>query len=458
ATPPPGDARGEELRSSGGRAALDPASAEPLEEQARRLLGVQRERAERRLNAMRAAVLLLLGSAALVYAPSLTSALNRVNVLVLVPMMCWTLAQHLLFPRGRRLPGWLAVVNPLADITAVTAILGGYGLAQSPALALKTPVFLAYFAILAARPIASSTRKAAFVAGLAVLEYGALVACFVGAGQLVLISNPVAASTASAVSPLDEGAKLLLLAVAGAIATYATAWHERIATTYYRESWSREQLEVRLARAQLESLKLQLHPHFLFNTLNTITALITADPNAAERMVTGLSELLRLTLRNAGEQEVPLAHELELLEHYVDIQQIRFQDRLTVSFAVDPEARRALVPNFILQPLVENAIRHGIAPRATAGRVDITARSHSGVLQLEVTDDGVGLRVDGRTGDGRRARGGGIGLANTQARLQHLYGVEHQFQARAGASGGFAVRIDIPIRYPANEGGEERFG
>jgi sensor histidine kinase YesM len=414
---------------------------------ARHLLDVQRERAERLLNGVRAGVLGLLAVAALVYAPSLTPSLNRVNVLVLTPTLTWTIAQYLIFYRRERLPSWLSIANPLVDISAVSAIILGYALAQSAALALKTPIFLSYFVILAARPIASSTARAALVSALAVIQYALLVQFFVMSGRITTTS-PLAAPGGAGVSLLDESAKLLLLALAGAVATYATAWHERLAISYFRQARDREQLEARLARAQLQTLKLQLQPHFLFNTLNTITALIGVDPRVAERMVSGLSELLRLSLRNAGEQEVPLSRELELLEHYVEIQQIRFRDRLTVTLEVAPDTMQALVPNFILQPLVENAIRHGIGPRAAPGHVDVRAYRENGSLHLRVTDDGVGARS-------RRSEpaGEGIGLGNTKARLEHLYGTDHAFSAQGGTEGGFVVDIVIPFRPRAETAG-----
>src|SRR5262249_53940499 len=254
--------------------------------------------------------------------------------------------------------------------------------------------------------------------------------------------NPVAASEAARVSPLDEGAKLLLLAVAGAIATYATNWQERLATSFSRATEEREQLEARLARAQLQSLRLQLHPHFLFNTLNTINALISTDRRAAERVISGLSELLRMSLSSASEQEVTLSKELELLAHYIEIQQIRFHDRLTVDFRIDPESRYALVPNLMLQPLVENAIRHGIAPRAAPGNVIVAATRRGSRLELSVVGDGVGEkpRADHRDG---------VGLGNTRARLVSLYGNDHRFEAGGSPGGGFAVRVEIPFRTDA---------
>ena len=406
---------------------------------ARVVLDRQRDRAERMLNRARLIVLVLLGMAALVYAPSLTPALNRVNVVVLVPIMAWTVLQGQLFHRYTQLPEWLGVANPIADIAAVTAIIGGYAFAQSATLALKTPMFLMYFVILAALPIAASTRKAAAVACMALLSYGTLVWFFVTSGRLPTVLDPVTASQAARVSPLDEGAKLLLLAVAGTIATYATNWQERLATSFSRATEEREQLEARLARAQLQSLRLQLHPHFLFNTLNTINALVGTDRHAAERVISGLSELLRMSLSSASEQEVSLARELELLAHYIEIQQIRFQDRLTVSFRIDPDTRHALVPNLVLQPLVENAIRHGIAPRAAPGHVVVTAVRRGDRLEMSVVDDGVGENPRAEHRDG-------VGLGNTRARLLSLYGSDHRFEAAGEHGGGFAVRMEIPYR------------
>jgi signal transduction histidine kinase len=421
------------------------AERDPAMDPARQLLALQRELAERQLNTVRAVVLLLLTAAAMIYAPNLTPGLNRANVLVLVPSLVWTIAQFVLFYRRTRLPEWLAIANPLVDVAGVTAIMAAYALEQSATLALKSPIFLAYFAILAARPIASSTSKAAAVAVLAVLAYAALLAFLVASGLVIVVANPVSAMASGAISPLDEGAKLLLLAVAGGIATYATAWHERLATSYYRETGTRARLEARLARAQLQSLKLQMHPHFLFNTLNSITTLITEDPPGAERMVTGLSELLRLSLRNAGEQEVPLERELEVLRHYLTIQQIRFQDRLTVDLDVDPETLPAMVPNLMLQPLVENAIRHGIGPRATGGRIEVRVTRVGDAIRLRVHDDGVGTATEAMP-----VREG-TGIGNTRARLGYLYGAQHRFEIGEAPDAGFTVMAEIPFRLAGSD-------
>ena len=412
-------------------------------EMARPAIEVQRERAERLLNGVRAAVLASLALAALVYAPHIPISVQRANWAVLLPTLAWSLAQFWLDAhrhlRDKPLPGWVAFVNPLVDITAVTAILAGYSFAHPGALALKSPIFLAYFVILAARPIASSTRKAAAAAMLVVVEYTTLVAVLLLGGRVPMTDSPIIASGSAAVSFLDEGAKILLLIVAGAIATYATSWHERLAETYYRESQEREDLRVALAQAQLRSLRLQLNPHFLFNTMNGIVALISSDSRSAERMLTGLSDFLRLSLHNAGEQEVPIEREIQLLERYVMIQQLRFQDRLKISIAIDPAANRALVPNLLLQPLAENSIRHGLSPRACGGKLEIRAHREGDTVKLAVIDDGVGCELSAPNELPK-----GIGLSNIREQLERLYGDLHTFAVTTAPNAGFAVRISIP--------------
>ena len=401
-----------------------------------------RDRAERQLNAVRAVVLALLAIAAIAYAPSLTPALRVVNISILVPTLAWTLAQYLRWYDRPRLPAWLTLANPVVDITAVTASMAGYGLTQSATLALRSPMFLAYFVILAARPVTSSTRRAAAAAALTVAEYVVLVGFLVVQRGVSFAASPLSAAAGTGIAPLDEGAKLLLLAVAGAVATYATAWHERLAVEYSRAARERERLEIRLAQAQLESLKNQLQPHFLFNALNAITALIPTDARAAQRTVHGLSELLRLSLNSSAENEVRLDRELELLGHYLAIQRLRFQERLTVHLDIDPAVRRAFIPNLLLQPLVENAIRHGIGPRAAGGSITIQVGRREDALRLRVADDGVGARLSPEQRLGRE----GVGLGNTRARLQHLYGDRHHLTLTTAPGAGFAVDIDVPYR------------
>jgi two-component system LytT family sensor kinase len=200
------------------------------------------------------------------------------------------------------------------------------------------------------------------------------------------------------------------------------------------------QLETHLVEAQLQSLQRQLQPHFLFNTLNTISALMHRDVDAADRMIERLSDLLRLSLENVGVQEVSLKDELDFLSKYLEIEQTRFRDRLTVVFDVQPDTLDALVPNLILQPLVENSIKHGIGPRPTPGQIEITSRRIGGMLELIVRDDGVGLSAARLTDFNR-----GVGLANTRSRLQHLYGTSHRFEFRQPPGGGLMVLVAIPL-------------
>jgi len=412
-------------------------------------LRLRRDRAERILNAVRAAVLCLLTAAALAYAPSLSPALNRTNVLVLTPTLLWTVTQYLLWYRRPSLPDWLSMANAVIDVTAVTMIIGGYAVAESGVLALRSPVFLMYFVVLAARPVASSVRRAGFVAILAVAEYSTVVLWLFATHRILAMMNPMAAIFNSRVSPLDEAANLLLLAIGGILATYATSWVEHLVIEAGKKSPERQRVATRLVQAELDTLKLQLNPHFLFNALNSAMALIGSDHLAAERMVSELSDFLRLVLSGSMEHEVPLERELELLERYLQIQQVRFQDKLNVQFDVSDEARKALVPSLLLQPLVENAIRHGIGPRATPGHVWVSAHRLGENLAMEVLDDGVGPSAR-RSRD--RPRGTGLGLANTATRLNYLYGERHEFETGPREGGGFAVRLVLPYRLRALAG------
>jgi sensor histidine kinase YesM len=200
-------------------------------------------------------------------------------------------------------------------------------------------------------------------------------------------------------------------------------------------------LETQLAQAQLQALKMQLQPHFLFNTLNSIAALLHRNKDAADTMIARLGDFLRITLENSGTQEVSLKEELDFLKCYLQIEQIRFQDRLSVSLDIEAAALPACLPNLILQPIVENAIRHGIAPRSAPGHIDIQARRLNGTLQVQVTDDGPGIVK--KNGSLFKE---GLGLANTQARLQQLYGGDYKLDLENVPRGGLAVTIEIPFK------------
>ena len=206
------------------------------------------------------------------------------------------------------------------------------------------------------------------------------------------------------------------------------------------------QLETRLAEAQLQALQRQLHPHFLFNTLHTISALMHRDTEAADAMLARLSDLLRLTLDRIGVQDVSLKEELEFLEKYLEIERTRFGDRLVVDLQIDPETLDVRVPNLVLQPLVENAIRHGIAHRIGGGRLQIVARRTGDRLWMMVRDNGPGLtkaKLD--------AFNHGVGLSNTRSRLQHLYPLAHRFEFHEPSDGGLAVTIEIPATPDTDE-------
>jgi two-component system, LytTR family, sensor kinase len=217
------------------------------------------------------------------------------------------------------------------------------------------------------------------------------------------------------------------------------------ALLFYRESRARElraaQLETRLVAAQLTTLQQQLHPHFLFNTLHAISSLMHKDVNAADRVLIQLSELLRITLEHSGRQDITLDAELGALSKYLAIEQTRFADRLVVRFEIQPETLDCLVPSLLLQPLVENAIKYGVARKSGPGHVDIRARREGDKLVLEVRDDGAGLTEDALT-----ALQKGIGVSTTRARLQHLFGADYRFEFHRLAQG-LAVVVALPWRH-----------
>ena len=214
--------------------------------------------------------------------------------------------------------------------------------------------------------------------------------------------------------------------------------------TRFREGELRASpLQAQLAQAELQALKMQLHPHFLFNTLHSISALQLKDIEAANRMIARLGDFLRLTLDNSGAQEVTLQKELEFLKCYLEIESIRFQDRLSVNMDIEPQTLDARVPNLILQPIVENAIKHGISPRAAPGRISIRVRRANGLLEIEVEDNGRGLQSNGRAG---RKNKEGLGLSNTRARLDQLYGSSYRLDLANVSEGGLRVTLEIPLK------------
>jgi signal transduction histidine kinase len=261
------------------------------------------------------------------------------------------------------------------------------------------------------------------------------VVCYAGllAGKSYFVNTPFPDAL---LLMMQKNVHLELLTYFGVLAVgHALAWQRR----YQERALAAAQLETRLAQAQLEALKMQLHPHFLFNTLHAIAVLVRKqDTQGSIRMLTGLSDLLRLALDSVGQQTVPLQLELDFVQRYLEIERIRFQDRLQVEREVDAATLNDEVPNLVLQPIVENAIRHGLSPRAEAGRLTISARHVDHRLRLEVRDDGVGLAPGFRPG---------FGLGNVRARLEQLYGDSFHFAVEPDPAGGTRVVLELPRRH-----------
>lgn len=216
------------------------------------------------------------------------------------------------------------------------------------------------------------------------------------------------------------------------------------ATNYYKqfreEELRRSRLESQLSKAQLDALKMQLQPHFLFNALNSISALQMENVEAAQEMTAQLGDFLRMTLENVGTQEVTLRREIEFLECYLDIEKVRFGQRLTTNIEIAPEVLNCRVPNLILQPLVENAIRHGIAPNAALGQINICAARENGWLKIAVADNGKGIENEKLD----KVLTSGLGLSNTKARLEQLYGADFRFELQNAMEGGLLVTLRLP--------------
>jgi two-component system, LytTR family, sensor kinase len=284
-------------------------------------------------------------------------------------------------------------------------------------------------------------------AGVSALVALAVAGCVAGALQLSGCETARKMTYLEAFRMLVLGPYLLpYLWVYWSIVGLAHAW--RYHQKYRERELQAAELRGQLAQSQLQVLKMQLHPHFLFNTLHTISALMHKDVELADEMMAQFADLLRVTLDEAHAQEVSLRQELEFVTTYLKIEQARLGPRLEVRLDIDPQAREALVPNLLLQPLVENAIRHGIAPRIEGGRLMIRARRTGAGVEVQVEDNGRGLPADFPPG-GR----GGLGLANTRARLEGLYGPAHRFDLSRRAEGGTVATLRIPFRAEGNGAG-----
>jgi two-component system, LytTR family, sensor kinase len=229
----------------------------------------------------------------------------------------------------------------------------------------------------------------------------------------------------------------LIIASLIVVAVHALLYYQSFRASELAQS----SLKTQLAQAQLRALKMQLHPHFLFNTLHSISSLVLEDPPKANSMIARLGDFLRLTLENSDQQLISLKAETEFLRCYLEIEQVRFGDRLTVAFELEPQTLSAQVPHLILQPVVENAIQHAIAPRAARGHINIEAKRFNSVLRLEVRDNGPGL-----TSNGVLLGGTGVGLSNVRARLHEIYESDFRFELLNGRDGGLTVIMEIPFQ------------
>ncbi len=310
--------------------------------------------------------------------------------------------------------------------------------------ALFTPILLRLgkrFPFEKTRIVTSAAVHLLAIVVAASLHFAAASVCGRLAGQEFYTSKPfqeVLAIVFVRNIHLDIFAYMAVLAL-----IHAYEYHNR----YREREIANARLETELAQAELEALKMQLHPHFLFNTLNAISILVRKrETQASVRMITGLSDLLRMALDNVGRQLVSLKQEIDFVSRYLEIEKTRFADRLTVDVNVAADALNAEVPNLLLQPIVENAIRHGIAPRASSGHIEIRAEIHDKTLLIQVSDNGLGLPKPWNVDQCK-----GVGLKNIKARLEQLYGVKHQFNVDDKEGGGVVVRIEIPFRLASME-------
>jgi LytS/YehU family sensor histidine kinase len=223
------------------------------------------------------------------------------------------------------------------------------------------------------------------------------------------------------------------------------AWARDYQSQLRQEEVRASNLGAQLAQAQLDALKMQLQPHFLFNTMNAISSMQMENPAAAQCMLVRLSEFLRMTLEDSA-KTVTLRREMDFVARYLEIERVRFPDRLAVQFDLGAETLDAMVPNLILQPIVENAVRHGIAMKAEPGRIEVRSSRCNGFLRLQVRDTGPGLTDGLQVAFPNRASISGIGLANIRSRLERMYGDSFRFSVNDAEGGGVLAAIEIPFQ------------
>ncbi len=286
-----------------------------------------------------------------------------------------------------------------------------------------------------------ATQSATFAPGQrigSVLIHGMIAAGF------VLLSIALQAQLAAATGIFTSGTSILLPRVENSLLAYGAVLMLGQAARYFTLCRTRQvhasELEARLAKTHLQLLRMQLQPHFLFNTLNTVAELVHTDPDTADQMITRLGRLLRLSLDHAGHQVVPLRQEIDFLRMYVEIEQVRFQDRLEIVWDLSPDTLDAAVPTLLWHPVLENAIRHGVTPLAGRGRIVIASHLDSGDLVLEIRDNGRGLPPGGSPREG-------VGLRNIRERVDQLYGSRARFTLNPALGGGTVATLRLPFTH-----------
>jgi two-component system LytT family sensor kinase len=339
---------------------------------------------------------------------------------------------------------WLALGLAAAGVLTDYARLEGIGVAFRDVLAVQVIGWLVWlallrplFAVLDATPVAPRQRLRHALARVAIWLGAAAAHAAIVYTAVALTDGPLGIAPALWATGIATPRGAFILALLNALVPFAAYAILRRAHRRRAELAHAADLERSLLKARLHALDLELRPHFLFNTLNAITALVRSEPAQAERMLVTLAGLLRATLGRTG-REVTVEEELEQLDLYLDIQRVRFRDRLRVQMDADAEALHAYVPGMILQPLVENALTHGIAPKAAGGTVRVSVTRENDGVVLRVADDGVGLPPAGP-----RER---TGVGNTRERLRSLYGDAHAFTLAPQPSGGTVAEVRVPYR------------
>jgi len=434
------------------------------------LVEAERARAEELLNYVRGVVLIILTTTALAYAPRISPALRVLNFSVIIPLMLWTIAQHFIARRDPKSLRWLSTINPVLDLTAVSTILLGYGILGAPVLAVKTPIFGAYFVILAARPITSSTRMAAFATALAAVEYLAILGYVVSHGSIPITNDPVASVSSPAISYLDQGARVLLLVIMGGISTYATAWHERILRRALEEQVRRASEERELSERLQEADKLSAIgalaasvAHEVANPLTSIAMLADMMRTSAEdaevredastiaqearRIEVVIRDLLQV-VRPRSPEAAPVALE-EVVDRALTLLKLLIRDQgITIETSFDDNIPALIGDASRLEQVTLNLVINAVhaleqSPREKVIRIAVSYDDVGHRLMVEDSGPGISSHVASRIFERffttkQVGKGTGLGLWIVRQIIE-----EHGGTIRAENAKGGGARFEI---------------